>query len=151
MALPGYPVPPQPFMSGKQPQSSGYYGTPSPSPALVQSQSSAGTSRNTPSQGSDSESSQEVILASGAPKAALTSSVAKGKRPSVNGLVEKRVSFAEKVSERSPSPVMVQPQAPAASSKEYNPTVKGKSHVLSLLSVTRRCGSVTNIRLVLSF
>ena len=56
----------------------------------------------------------------------------KKKKPSLNGL-EKRVSFAEVVSERSPSPPPASeamseatPQKTSAAADDYNPIVKGK-------------------------
>jgi hypothetical protein len=98
----------------------------------VQSQSSAGTSRNTPSQQSDSESSQEIAgTAVGPMKGIGPGGLAKKKKPSLSG-AEKRVSFAKEVSERSPSPHREpepepEPERvqPTAAKDEYNPWVKG--------------------------
>jgi hypothetical protein len=131
-AMPQKPSPPLPPSTNAS-----YYRNPTPSPAPpFTSQSSAGTSRNTPSQNSDSESSQEA-----ARKGAMGAGTGFGsgiatttkKKPSVNGL-EKRVSFAEKVSERSPSPPppapVVAEQKSKASEEEYNPIVKGSLNLL---------------------
>jgi hypothetical protein len=134
--MPGHPhlmyaMPQKPSLPLPPSTNGSYYRNPVPSPAPpFTSQSSAGTSRHTPSQNSDSESSQEAarkgaIATSAGPGSAIATTK---KKHSVNGL-EKRVSFAEKVSERSPSPPPPAPvvvaQKTETASEEYNPIVKG--------------------------
>lgn len=119
MPLPGaHPYPPATLPVKGPP--AGYYMAPTPSPVLVTSQSSAGTSRNTPSQGSDSESSQEK--ASGVPMPVKSSLVTPGSglKPAAPG-IEKRVSFADEVVKAPPVPEV--PKAPVDDG--YNPTVTG--------------------------
>lgn len=105
--------------------------TPNSAPPFT-SQSSVGTSRNTPSQNSDSDSSMEPQRgpANGTAGSSTYAMSTKKKKPSLNGL-EKRVSFADVVSERSPSPppasdaMDVTPQKASTGAEEYNPIVKG--------------------------
>ena len=146
-AHPGHPYPmysmtPKPPLPASS--NASYYRHPAPSPAPpFTSQSSAGTSRNTPSQNSDSESSQDTTpqgtIVTVTESGSTLNTAKKKKKTPVNGL-EKRVSFAEQVSERSlspaPAPVPVPMPAPIVESEqkserkksaaeEYNPIVKG--------------------------
>ena len=136
---PGYPpqvfpsgpgsVTPSHLMPGYRPPSAypplpGYY-TPGSSQPPMRSQSSAGTSRNTPSQGSDSDSSQEMEGISSSNLTPLPPAE-KPKKGTLNG-TEKRVSFAEKVHERSASPMPPPSQGSSVTHDEYNPWVKSKS------------------------
>lgn len=130
----GYPAPqqarPTPTPAAAKPAP--YPNGTTPPIVAQQSQSSAGTSRNTPSQ-SDSDSSQDVNgTAAGLMRNVGPGGLAKKKKPSLSG-GEKRVSFAEKVSKRSPSPHREPepeqepaPAPPTAAKNEYNPWVKGQ-------------------------
>jgi hypothetical protein len=141
--VPGYPmgfpppatqqVRPAPIPTATPSKPAQYMNGMTPTPP-IQSQSSAGTSRNTPSQQSDSESSQEIGGATAGPMKGIgPGGLAKKKKPSLSG-AEKRVSFAKEVSERSPSPHREpepepEPEParvqPTAAKDEYNPWVKG--------------------------
>jgi hypothetical protein len=119
--MPGYPVPLRPNMhTPDQRAPAGVSQPKTQSSTLGRSQSSAGTSRNTPSQASDSDSSQDATATNGVPKSSIASSTNKPIKP-ISGL-EKRVSFAEQVHERSVSPA---PPKAAGKDEEYNPWVKG--------------------------
>lgn len=113
--MPGYRPP------GGYPPIPGYY-KPGSLPPQMRPQAPVEASRNTPSQGSDSDSSQEM---EGISSTNLTPvpPADKPKRLALNG-TEKRVSFAEQVHERSASPMPPPSQGSSVAQEEYNPWVK---------------------------